>query len=79
MSELNEARINAIKSGNPAVFVNKEYARRKSLIISGESRGFKRVRFVPVPLPEIDMSMGVDFAYEDGDNTIIVSTSMMGR
>lgn len=77
MADLNKARVEAIKSGNPAVLVNKEYARRKALIISGEGRGFKRVGFVPVPLPEVEITAGINFAYEEGDSVIVISTALM--
>lgn len=76
MAELNEARIEAIKNGNPAILVNKEYAKRKALIMSTESRGFKRVAFFPVPLPELEYQAGINFAYEQ-DNTICISTRLM--
>lgn len=76
MAELNEARIEAIRSGNPAILVNKEYAKRKALLMSSESRDFKRVAFFPVPLPELEYQVGTNFAYEK-DNTICISTRLM--
>lgn len=76
MSELNQARISALRDKSPAVLVNKEYAKRKALLISGENRDFKRIKFVPVPILESEFVTGIDFAYEDG-NTICISTRLL--
>lgn len=77
MASLNEARVSEIKSGTPAVLVNKEYAKRKAILLNTENRGFKRVSFVSVPVIEPEVIIGVDFAYEEDAHTIQVITEKM--
>ena len=59
LEDLNHSRIELIKSGIPSVVVNKEYAKRKALILSKQDRGFKKLRMVKVELPELEEVLGI--------------------
>lgn len=68
LSALNEERINLIRGGHPSVVVNKEYARRKASLLCAQERGFNRIPFYPVPLPEVQKHAGIlnaDWSNED--------------
>lgn len=68
LSQLNAERIAAIKSGNPSVIVNKEYARRRAVLLSTQERTFKRIPFYPVAIPTLPMIVAMPNVYwEDED------------
>lgn len=77
MASLNKARVSEIKSGTPAILVNKEYAKRKSLLLTSDARDYKVVHFTPVPVLEPEVNIGVDFAYEEDPYTIQIITEKM--
>lgn len=79
MAELTQARVRAVQSGQPAVLVNKAFAQRKAILLGTQDRGFKRIGFFPVPIPEVEVVDGVDFAaYDDTEPCVIyVDTASM--
>ena len=68
LDDLNRSRIEAIKNGELPVIVNKAYAKRKALILDGQTRGFKKLIFIkkPVPVAE-DYTIGFKFDWDDDD------------
>lgn len=72
MSELNEARLNAIKQGTPPVIVNKEYGRRKSEIFTSKDSEYRRVPFVPVEFNTNKETIFPIEAYWDDDNPYVL-------
>lgn len=68
LSLLNEERINLIRSGNPSILVNKEYAKCKASLLSGQERDFKRIPFYPVPIPTVERVFGITNAYWEDDD-----------
>ena len=68
MDELNRQRVEAIKSGHPAVLINKAYAKRKSMLLSGGDRAFKKLVFVSKPIPDPEVVIGIDNVSWDDAN-----------
>lgn len=68
LEELNRERIESIRSGNPSMLVNKEYAKRKAVLLSNQDRSHKKLRFVSVPLPTLETIIGVDNAWWEDEN-----------
>lgn len=80
LEELSSSRVSILQSGVNPLEVNKSYEKRKREILSGASLGYKRVKFVSVPIPEnLDVVVGVDFAYEDERSGIHIFTGVMNK
>ena len=61
LESLNKERIELIRSGNPSIVVNKEYAKKKALILSGHERDFKKLNFISKKVvPQEELITGID-------------------
>lgn len=68
LDDLNRERVEAIRSGHPAVAVNKAYAKMKASILANQSRSFKKLSFVEVPFPDLESKVGIDnVSWDDTD------------
>lgn len=68
MESLNKERIELIRGGNPSIVVNKEYAKKKALILSGHERGFKKLTFVSKKVvPQEELVVGIDNVWWEDD------------
>lgn len=68
IEELNRERLELIRSGNPSVLVNKEYAKKKALLLSNQDKGFKKLHFIGVPVIEsTELLTGISNAWWEPD------------
>lgn len=67
IAELNQERIAMIRSGNPAVVVNKAYAQRKADLLSTQTRGFTRVPFYPASASEPEQIIAIQATWTQED------------
>lgn len=66
LDELNRLRLEEIRNGNPAAVVNKEYAKRKTILLSTQQLDYKRLRFVTkAVVPKVENLVGITDVYWD--------------